>query len=199
MATTEAQVCNIALARVGHRDFIDDLTDETTAAQVCDAHFDDARDAVLASVHWKFATRRATLAVISGAERSGWGYVYALPTDCIAPRSLYPGTRIPAAAQRIPFELEDDATYGTVLMTDLADAELIYTHRHSTVVRWPPLFVHAVAWRLAMELALALPVKPAVGMAMEKGYRAALAEALAVELNSVREDPEPDSPLISVR
>lgn len=199
MALSEAQVCNLALLRVGSRAVIQNLEEKTAEAIACKAIFELARDAVLAEVPWSFATRRATLALISGATRDGWQYVYDVPADFLAARYIYAGIRNPASDERIPFALEDDVNNELVLLTDAEDAVLVYTYRCTSPGLWSPLFVDALAWRLASDLALALSVKPQVGLAMAQGYEAALRKAAAADWNQQREDMPPEAEWIRKR
>lgn len=200
MATTEARVCNIALLRVGITQFIGSLGEATTEANVCNQLWEDARDAVLEARWWRFATRRSVLSLLTSVTRSGWGFVYSLPTDCVAPRFIWNGMRNPPAQLRVPFTMElNDAATAKVLLTDMEDAELIYTRRVGEVGLFPALFVNALAWKLAADLALALPVKPQVGLAMQQGYARALAEAAVADFDMAQEDLPPESETIRER
>lgn len=199
MAQSEAQICNIALLRIGHRVVIDSLEENNPAAQACKVLFDEARDSVLATAPWAFALQRADLSLVEDAERNGWEFAYALPTDCISPVSIYSGTRNPSPDVQIPFKLEYSATSGQLLLTDQEDAELSYVARVEDVPLFPPLFVDALAWKLASDLALALPVKPQVGMAMTRGFELALSRAVAAEFRKGLEDLPPQASYIRAR
>lgn len=195
---TEAELCNLALARIGEREYIDNLDEDTVPAQACKVHYATARDAVLASFPWRFATHRAALALVANATRDGWLYVYALPTGLLEAQRIWAGRGV-TPELRIPFELEGDATVGRVLLTDQPSAVLVYTARVEAVTRFPPLFIDTLAWRLATELALALPVKPNIAAVMEAKYKAALAGAAAQELRQSQEDAPPEAESIRVR
>lgn len=198
--TTEAQLCNIALGYVGQRRLLGDLEEATTEAQMCKAFYGPTRDAVLASYRWSFATRRAELATVADVERNGWLYVYALPADCVEPRMLYNGLRLPGSDERAPFTIElRDAVDGFLLLTDVESAELIYTARITTVGLFPALFVDAVAWRLAGQLALGLSVTPQVGLAIRDRYPQALSLAMAADSRQGQDDVVPDSEFIRIR
>jgi len=199
MATSDAQLCSMALLRVGQRQTIDSLNGPSAEARACKALYADARDALLAMHPWRFATKRAVLAELEDDERSGWEYTYALPTDCITPRSLWAGDRAPALSGKYPFELEWGANDTPVLLADQEDAELVYTARITVVPRFPPLFVEALAWKLAADLALSLPVKPGVAKVMEEKFQRALAQAVAADGNQVQEDAQPESEFVRGR
>lgn len=189
--TAEASVCNIALALVGEKGTIDSLEDATTAAVVCKTLWDTARRTALTEADWSFARKRAVLA-LSSESRDGWAYCYALPSDCLATRYLYSGLRAPAVDEMIPFsrELRTDAG-GELILTDLAEATLVYSVDQRHVPLWSPLFVQALALLLASQLAMALPVKPPVGVALSDRYRVAIARAHADNLRQQREDMPP--------
>lgn len=188
MSLTEAGLCNLALVRIGQRGLIDSLTENTIEAQVAGAVYESARDAVLEAFWWPFATERSELALVVDGERDGWEYAYAVPSPCVAPRYIWSGVRNPAREARIPFAIEHDAVFGRVLLTDQEDAQLIFTARVDVVALFPPLFVQALAWKLAAELALGLSVKPQVGMVMEQKYEAAVAVAAAVAFRDQQDD-----------
>lgn len=197
--TTAAQLCNIALARVGQRQFIDNLDENNAQAKLCKTLYAPARDTVLESFAWQFAARRATLALLAAVTRDGWTYAYDLPSDCLAPREIYAGTRNPAGEQRIPWSVEDDPTYGRIVLTDQAEAVLSYTRAMETVALFPPLFIEALAWKLASDLALSLPVKPAVFPMTKREYEIALSRAIAAQLNQRQADAALDAEWIRGR
>lgn len=183
---TEAQICTVALARVGEKQAIDNLSANTTAAKLCRAIYEMSRDAVLEEFWWSFAKRRETLAVVADDEddaearpNSPWTYVYELPTDCLLPRYIETGLPNPAPDQKIPFELEDDGSEGRLLLTNQPTAELVYTMRQSNTGKFPPKFIDALAWRLAYELCASLPVKTGVAERMMQRYAYAVADAAA--------------------
>jgi hypothetical protein len=199
MAASPEEICNIALLRAGCTETIDSLAESTEEAEAANVHYGPARDALLEEFSWPFATRRATLA-LSTETRTGWDYVYDLPGDCLAPRSIVGEFRTPGEGEEIPFavELSDDGST-KLLLTDQENAVLSYTSQVESVGLFSPLFVDALAWRLASEFALALPVKPQVGMAMKQGYEAALLRAGASMLRQSKEDAAPDSEFIRER
>lgn len=197
--TTPAQVCNLALAAVGSRQFIDDLGEATLEAEVCNRLFASVRNELLAAWPWRFATRRAVLG-LTAEVRTGWGYCYTLPADCLVARRIWDGKRLPGAGQSIPFSKElNDAGGGFLLVTDQPQAELEYTAEVTTVALWPPHFVTAVAAVLATHLASALSVKPQVSELMMRRAQLALTRAAAVDANEAQRDEEPDSEFIRER
>ena len=199
MALTEGQLASVALLRIGERQTIDSLDEGTPPARAAKAFFEHSAGLVLERHWWRFAKRRAALA-LSTETRDEWGYTYRLPADCVTPRFIDPGQRGVPADGRIPFETElDDSGAGTLLLTDQTNAVLVYTARILAPLRWSSHFADAVAWELAAQLALALPAKPGVGLEMGKKAATALQAAIALDLRGNTEDPPPDSALIRAR
>ncbi len=201
----EHQVANLALGLVGSRAFIDSLIEPTTEAKVANVYFAAVRNELLEAWHWRFATKRALLALAADVNgdpqvRSGWGYCYAAPADMLKAQSIWCGDRAPGAGERIPFakELDDNGT-SQLILTDQVAAELIYTRELATVALWPMLFTKAVAARLAVYMAGALPVKPQLIPMLEKGAQQALQVAAAADANEAQADPEADSEFIRER
>lgn len=226
MATADVDICNRALYRVGSKVRLSSLDTSTSEeGKACSFLYAQVRDEVLASFPWAFATKRVTLAPLSGVTRSGWAYAFDLPADCVAPLYVFTGVRRGApisgtgpsgyspvgvsglntytaggAAQPIPFAVEsNDAGDGRLFLCDLPAPELAYVARVTAVVGFPPLFVDAVAWKLAAELALGLPVKPQLEQQCLARYQAALARAGAAEFRGQQEDRPAAAVHIAVR
>ena len=199
MPLTDAQICTLALNRVGEKQPLGSLKDATNAGRLCRLVYPLARDGALEEFPWPFARRRAALALLAddeddaeARENTGYAYVYALPSDCLVPRYLETGLLNPAEDQKIPFELEDDADQSTgVLLTNQEDAELVYTWRVTETAKFTPLFADALAWRVAYELCFSLPVKPAVGERAMQMYQMKVAEAAASTQRHAQLAPKP--------
>lgn len=199
MVTTDAGLCNLALASVGQRELIDSLNEPTTQAQLCKVLYPQARDCVLAAAWWEWVKARATLA-LTLEEREGWTYCYAQPADCLSPRYIYAGMRMPPADLRVPFSPElNDARTGTLICADLEEASLVYTPRFEVVALMPPLFVEAVQLDLASRLAAALKVAPQEALALRREARNALLVAIADDARKVQTDVEPEAGHIRAR
>lgn len=193
------EVANLALGLVGHRQFIDSLNESTTEAQVAKLYWAQVRNRLLADYRWRFATKRQVLALTT-SEREGWGYCYAAPADMLVPHAIQPATRNPSLDESIPFAWElNDSDDGMLVLTDQEEAVLIYTREVTTVALYPPHFVDALAAALAVRFAGALPVKPQLMPALEQQAQRALLTAAAIDANSAKRDPAPDSEFITTR
>lgn len=190
MGLSEASICNLALSRIGQKEFIASLADPSTSGQLCAVAYPASRDTLLGRFNWPFATKHAVLAQLMPAPntpfvaaRSGWTYCFALPTDFVQAQYIFSGVRpgaslgtasvvaeavvstwvpppIVGLGAKIPFAIEgaDDGS-GELLFCDFQTPELIYTSHFTSPPAFPPLFVDALVWLLASELALGLPVK----------------------------------------
>lgn len=207
---TEVELCNLALLRIGQRDLITSLAGTSAPARACAVLYPIARDFMLASYAWPFATRRLALTAYDydmdpDFERSGWGYSYTLPTDYLAAQYIWSGVRNPAFDARTPFAVEGNTATGTpdvltpFILTDQEDAELVYTAAITDTTQFPALFCDALAWKLAAELALALAVKPQLAGMMLQGLERSMAMAINAELRSSQSDLNPEAEWIRGR
>lgn len=210
MAQSDVSICNLALSRIGHTDFIADLVNDTSAeAEACRQAYGPARDEVLESAPWPFATRRARPAPLdgtaldNGSVPTGWTYAYALPADIIGPsgiRSIWPGVRNPRVSDEIPFAISYDGNSDqTIVLTDEQSPELIYTVAVTNAARFSAKFGSAVAFRLAAELALSIKKDAKLAQLMAQAYQQALAEAFAFARTGTKPDVEPDPDFIAAR
>lgn len=191
-------ICNIALTRIGQSDPIVSLTEQSKAAELCSLHYDACRDEVLRDFDWPFAEARVFLAAI-GTPPTNWAYRYRYPNDCIKARRLsIPGNENPTADQRIPFQVIH-ANGGKAIITNQPQAELVYTVKVEDTTYFDPLFVSALGWRLAAELAIGLQVRPENFRAADQQYQFAIGKAQAVALAEGQGIPLPESEFITVR
>lgn len=169
---SKVSIANRALTKLG-ADRILLLTDETQQARVMNSMFDDVRDAEIRRHHWKFAIRRAQLTALVDVPLWGYAYQYPLPADFLAlvqvndvyVRSLKKGTA--------PWSVE-----GGNILTDLvAPLKMRYVARIDNPGTYDPLFVEALACKLAWEAAEALTQSSSKKQAVQEEYQFAMAEA----------------------
>ncbi len=208
-------ICNLALRRIGLKTRIVSFAADTTqeAAVLRDFWTTTLEDA-LRSMDPRFARRTATLALLYGVNgdpatlvtRVGWGFVYALPVDCLMPRFIWTGERRPRPDQ-IPAMEETCEVVTTglgdvkhrTLCTDEKGAVLIYTARHEEVTLWDGSFKRAIAAYLASEIAAPLAADARLAQLAKQEWMLIKQQAMAIDMNSQKPDPEPDSIFISSR
>lgn len=192
------QICNIALTRIGQNQLIASLSEQSLAAQLCSLHYEACRDELLRDFPWPFATRRVTLADI-GSPPDGWAYRYRYPVDCIRAQHVsQPGVRQPTSAQRVPFAVAY-AEGGRAILCDQSPAELVYSARVEDTTYFDPLFVSALAWRLAAELATGLQGNASNYAAAYQQYRMVVDMAQANAFEESEEGVPPESEFITGR
>lgn len=92
-----------------------------------------------------------------------------------------------------------DPTQDTEWWANTNTAQLVYTQKVSTVASMPQLFVDALTWQVAVDLALAIATKPQLAAAIQKAADEALKRAVAAESNARQPDIRPMSSFIAVR
>lgn len=150
-------ICNLALSNIG-KDNINALTEQSAEARACNQFYDHARDTLLQAYPWSFAGKTQALAQVTNDKPGQWGYAYKRPTDCLKVRWIRPAYSAtdncrltPQQEISFPHEVEGDTIY-----CDLSPAFLRYTFKLEDASRYPPLFVDALSWHLAVRLAMPL-------------------------------------------
>lgn len=164
--TSTLTICNSALLKIGN-DVITSIDGNQRAAIVCKTLFQYLADEVMGESPWVFATKQSVLAPTGVAPPYTWQYAYDIPSDCLRP--LVP---------------DDDHIHwvvnGTQILCNETSLNLDYLFRNQDASSWDARFCETLAWRLAMELALALARSIPLKQEAEKSYNAALAQARAM-------------------
>jgi len=163
---SEVAICNLALAAIGRGAQITALDEASQAARICRLRYPYARDAVLRAYDWNFATRRASLPRSTSASGSGSANTFDLPSDCLMVRSV--GGGFPSAW----------VVEGRQVIADLpAPLQVCYTARVADPQGFDPLFLDALAARLAADIAVQLSESPARAQVLWQLYQNRMLEA----------------------
>lgn len=190
MATTDVDICNRALSRLGTRATISALDENSAEARTTSIWYAATRDVLLRSHDWNFARRRVVLAE-QGAAPTGWAFRYAFPTDCI--RLLRLASATPNVSS-VRFEVAGDATSRFVLCDEPA-AQAVYTARVDDPNLYDAGFASALVDQLAAHIAYPVTQKTEIAVRLAQMARAALADAMAANVNEaegVDDDRLPD-------
>lgn len=196
MAST-ISICNQALSKVG-ADRIVSLQDETAQAKLLNAIFDVKRDAELAARPWTFAIKREMIPASSTPPAFEWRYAYPLPSDYLAlvqvgdSFTFYDNSSGEFGGQKT-FEPEG----GAILTNEASPLKIRYIQRITNSGLFPPLFVEALACRLAAEICEKLTQNLSKRDAAWKERQQALREAIRV--NAIERPPEFNPPTSWVR
>ena len=173
---TEAGICNSALAKLGNNRIVS-LTEGTPAASLCLEQYARLRDHLLRQHGWNFAASRARLAQLSSMPAFGYRYQFALPADWMRTIGVYSA----GGAGITEYATESGPAEGRVLRTHYSEIYLRYVRRLTDPNVMDPAFREALAWRLAMELAVPLAKSGRLRDRMERGFEDALAVSKSVD------------------
>lgn len=194
MAADETSIANLALAKLGISPIMA-LTDDSKPAQFASRLYEQTRDEVLQGHRWNFAIARAELTRLAENPPFEWAYAYQLPVDCLR------------VLQCNGYGIHERQDYWTVessrLLSNSSEAKLRYVRRVTDGSLYHPLFVEALACKLASKLATPLTSSKGIASALLEEYlmltgpRARLTDAFE---NSPRSKmPWVNSPLVSSR
>lgn len=178
MATTDVDICNRALSRLGTRATISALDENSTEARTASIWYAATRDVLLRSHDWNFARRRVVLAE-QGTAPTGWAFRYAFPTDCIRLLRLASAT---PDMDSVRFEVAGDAASRFVLCDEPA-AEAVYTARVDDPNLYDAGFASALVDQLAAHIAYPVTQKTEIAVRLAQMARSALADAMAADVN----------------
>ena len=191
------EICNMALFRIGVGQRIDDLEEASAAAEKCNAFYEHSRDFVLrADNDWGFATAFADLAEVEVNPDQRYEHAYAVPVDCLRIRRL-----TSAEYPRVDWQCEGDRYYygypripqigynvingagNRLIATNAKPARLEYTLKVTEPELFDPVFVSALAWKLAGNIAPALSKDPGVAASCDAQYMMEIMRARTLALN----------------
>lgn len=196
--TSQVEIYNLALMNIGHTQTVSSLEERSKERIVCSQFWTITRDAVLAEFNWPFATKYETLALIDD-ETKPWQYTYQYPTECLKALYLVNDGLIQPDERYQP---EYETAYGDsgrVILTDHPDAVLAYITRVEDAGRFPPLFVIALAWRLAQHIAMPMTATQSLVQSCAQQYKITSQEAWAEALNESKYRNNHESEYVTVR
>lgn len=200
MASSDVEICNMSLSRVGVSVFLETLdtsVDNTTEAVLCALWYGPMRDYVLRDADWSFARRYRALSLVEMDPNGEWRYAYRYPTDCFRARRIVQiGLRVNPKPP--PFVVGGDDA-GKLIYTDEPDAVLRYTTRITDPTVFDPKFDSALAWRIAVEIAPPLSRVKGMQQVAVDNYRMEIAAAEAEDANESSSDDPPDAQWIRDR
>ncbi|HEY7824466.1 MAG TPA: hypothetical protein VIG24_16615 [Acidimicrobiia bacterium] len=182
-------ICNLALSNIG-KENISDLDEGSAEARACKQFYSHTRDTLLQAYPWRWAQTTQSLAAVTNTKTKRWAYAYQRPTDCLKVRRVMgelmldyvPYDETSVRGGGFNYEIE-----GSVIYTGLSPAYLAYTSRVEDVTLFPPLFQDALAWHLAVRLAMPLTRDPKIRADAFQLASRMQGEAAVSDANEVRE------------
>lgn len=217
---TKTEICNVALAHIGHTDSIADVeTERSKAAVMCRRFYPLAVRNAISDFPWSFARKVVNLALLDGETSDKYDYVYAMPNDCLEPREIII-PNVPVGDYftyynsffygyaRGPFQTSLPDEYREVfekgvssdgvtrtIMTNMEEARLLYTADAQNTSLFTSAFTDAVAYRLASYLAMPLAQSQTMQNSYGQAYSLVISQAGAQDLRgeNAPNEPLPDS------
>jgi len=180
---TDVDICSLALKSIGSKP-IQSFTDQSNSAQLLALMYPVTRDAVLKSFRWKFAIKRQGLALTSyqpfqfkqvRLELPTGRWAFALPDDYLA--------MIETDQDPSPYKIESFVTntqtnaQQLILLTDNQTIGIRYVSRITNPNLFDPIFILALAARIARDIALPETGDLAKLKSMDELYKEKIAEA----------------------
>ena len=180
MASSETQIANLALAKLGQRRLDDISSDDGAEARWCLELYPTARDYVTEEVMPRHAKVTASLSQLSTNDRQNeYLYAYQRPSNALCILYLM-ASQTPYDPQYvIRFECETDSSDNEVIYSDEPNARVVYIKQVTDVTRFKPSFTEAIAWYLAHLLVNPLRQDKALFADMLNGYERAKPKAVA--------------------
>jgi hypothetical protein len=194
-------ICNDALSNIGKQN-ISDLNEASAEARACNQFYTNTLDTLLQSYPWRWAEKTQALAEIANSKSGRWAYAYARPSDCLKIKRVTDVamqdyvSSVSGMAKAGGF---DYAVEGRVIYCDLPVAYLEYTARIADPSLFPPLFVEALSWQLAVKLAMPLTRDPKIRADAYQLAQRVRSEAQVSDANEVRETHDHVSEVIEAR
>lgn len=201
MASSSTAICNLALTHLGVGKEIASLDENSQEASACNRVYNDALDEILSDYHWNFANKFRTVELIEEEPNDEWEYSYLYPNDCIKLRRVLSGVRNDYRGSRVPFKVASSDDSSTLIYTDMENAVIEYTYRHTDPQFYPPKFTMAFSYLIASYIAARVtggdPFK--LKAQMYQLYQQKASEAMEYNANQNQPDLEPDSEFTRAR
>lgn len=184
MPTTEVEIANSALTKVG-ADRIIDLDDDNKLAKVCKERLPKLRKALLRAHPWNFAIKRIELAASVNTPVFEWDYEYPLPSDCL--RVLKTNHMLPFASTgdfetgRSPLGVFGTSSEwkveGRSILSNDSTMKIMYISDEDDVTKWDDLFAEVLALYLASDIAYFISGSVSLAERIRLEFREELAQA----------------------
>jgi len=144
---SKVSIANQALTWLG-ANTITAFTDNSDEAKLVSANYDGVRDAVLEDAAWTFASRRVVLTPALAPPDFGFKNQFLIPPDTLRIRTVR-NDGMNSGPSNLDWVLEDRR-----ILSDAARIYVKYLARVDDPSQYSPLFIQAIAARLAADLAI---------------------------------------------
>lgn len=178
MATTEVEIVNMSLSRIGETTITSAQYTAGTGKvpSTCVLHYAQARDALLRSHWWRFAGARDSLDATDADDLGQWTYAWSLPDDFLRMKYWWDDNDTRKEISLYSYEIE-----GKVIYTNETPCKIKYIKKETTVTNFDPLFTELLVLQLAKRLVI-----PIVGIKITLRLRKDIDEELIPLMKKVR-------------
>jgi len=147
MASSETEICNSALIKLGGRRIVS-LDDDSKEAKLCKEQYSKKRDDLLRAHPWNFAMKQTALAELASTPIDGFKFTHQhqLPLDCLR-------------VWKTDFEdqtIEEWEVQGRKLLSLRSTLKIKYIARVTDVTQFDNNFTEVLATYLAFDISYAL-------------------------------------------
>ena len=191
MTVTKTEIYNLCLINIGHTR---KATADSTELANCESIYEQKKRSLLTMADWSFARTYTTLA-LTGNTATGWTYEYAYPNGCLKAIEI---ARESSDTKPIPFTTglrynESTETEQRVILTDEANAELVYIRDIQSTTLFTPKFVDALWSYMNITLARLMAKKESTVQEMTKLFEFHMSEAIRSGETEAADKPELDA------
>ena len=176
-------ICNMALGWIG-ADRITSLDDNSNQANLCNLNFPRSRDTVLESREWTFAVKRFTLTPSGDAPEFTWSSEFLIPHEVLRVLTVERASVVSSNELTSNFIEHEQMNWVREGQFILADQDIVHMRgiiRIENTKFYSESFVHALAARLAADLAVPITRSRTLQQQMFALYGAKLEDAAATE------------------
>lgn len=212
--TSNVDLCNLALLRMGTRSQITSLTDGSTEANACALVYPLTLNSLIANPQsqaypnydWQWCRIVGALTTNTTVGNPRWKYEYSLPADCVTvheainpaiPQQAWPPQNrlfLGETPYQEGMSLNGGAVPIPVLWSDASPLSVSYASNAIAIGNWPPAFLEAFVCHLAARLAITLTGSPELAQIMAAQASQMTATAIQadvrVELQSTEYVPD---------
>lgn len=184
---SQIDIVNRGLSKIGAMP-ITALSDPAKAARLAASVYETVRDAEIAAYAWNFAKTRKMLPADMDKPAFGRERQYCLPADCLRVLEAGPWPRA-VMSDFVDYDTSSFTIEGRHILTDHGPAlNLVYLRRVTDPGFYPPVFIEALAARLAVEMAESLTGSNSKRELAWKEYEQAVRQARRV--NAIEKPPQ---------
>ncbi len=178
---TDEDIVNLALSRIGAKSITVLATDTTVEAVQARVVYFNARDTLMRAHPWNFLSLRVELTDSGVDPVFGWDNGFLLPSDLLRVISVH---ATDDNQDQPPYRLEKQElseTLTDVLLINSSTCWIRYVYLETDPAKWIADFQDALAWVVASELALVLPVSVSKYDVLERKAEKTLTYAKSID------------------